>query len=194
MIHPIVRLYDSAEKAQEAIRQLQAKGFGPRNVDLVSPPESGATADEAALAETIAEAHIVRARAPRYARLVLAGHWMVIARAPIGTGVMVTDLLDDCGPVETGLEETEDRARAWDEAAPISSALQIGTIIRNPTPFSSFWALPVLPKRARRACQVIGVAELTDAGWSFSGKLGMPLLSRNPAPLSSALKLPLIRR
>jgi hypothetical protein len=194
VIHPIVRLYDSAEKAQEAVRQLQARRFGPRNVDLVSPPADGGGADEAALAETIAEAHVVRGRASRYARLVLDGHWMVIARAPIGTGVMVTDLLDDCGPVETGLEETEDRARAWDESAPISSALQIGTIIRNPTPFSSFWALPVVAGRGRRACELIGWPELASSRWSLSAKLGMPLLSNNPTPLSSLLKLPLTRR
>ena len=193
MIHPIVRLYDSAEKAQEAVRQLQARRFGPRNFDLVSPPSGGAATDEAALAETIAETHVVRGRERRYARLVLDGHWMVIARAPFGTGLMVTILLDDCGPVETGLEEPEDRARAWDDAAPISSALQIGTIIRNPTPLSSFWALPVLAGRGRRACELIGVPELASSNWSLSAKLGIPLISHNPAPLSSLLKLPLTR-
>ncbi|MCC5860675.1 MAG: hypothetical protein JJT93_02050 [Gammaproteobacteria bacterium] len=197
MIHPIVRLYASADNAEAAVGKLQARGFGVRQYDLIAPPAE--PADGAAATETvtaaIADAYVVRAQARLYAARVLDGHWLVIVRAPIGMGLIAEDLLDECDPVPSGFEPSPDRPMAWDESAPMSSSLHFGTILRDPTPFSNWMAgLPVLSRSGKRTCERLNIPELADSGWTFSGKVGLKLLSTGAAPLSGKLKWPLLSR
>ncbi len=197
VIHPIVRLYASADNAQAAVGKLQARGFGARQYDLVTPPESpadGAAAEETVTA-AIADAYVVRGEARRYARRVLDGHWLVIVRAPIGMGRITEDLLDECEPVPSGFEPEPDRLMAWDEAAPMSSILHVGTILRDPTPFSNWMAgIPVLSRSGKRTCERLNIPELADSSWTLSGKVGLKLLSKGAAPLSGKLKWPLLSK
>lgn len=197
VIHPIVRLYASAENATAAVGKLEARGFGTRQYDLITPPESsaeGAAAEETVTA-AIADAYVVRAEARRYAGLVVQGHWLLAVRAPIGMGLIAEDLLDECDPVPSGFEPEPDRPMAWDEAAPMSSILHVGTILRDPTPFSNWMAgIPVLSRSGKRACERLNVQELVSSDWSLSAKVGMKLLADGPAPLSGKLKWPLLSK
>lgn len=193
MIHPIVRLYSSAENAAAAVDKLKARGFGTRQYDLITPPESsveGAAAEET-VTTAIADAYVLRAKAQRYARLVVQRHWLLAVRAPIGMGRIAEDLLDECDPVPSGLEPEPDRLMAWDEGAPMSSILRMGTILRDPAPLSNWiTGVPVLSRTGKRICERLNVQELVSSKWSLSAKLGMPLLTHNPAPLSSLLRVP----
>jgi hypothetical protein len=197
VIYPIVRMYGSAEVAAAAVSELQEHGFRSTTYDMVKPPS---TAPEDAAARTRAEeeavaamveAYVPRADARIYAPKIVRGYWLVIVRAPFGSGVLATQILHSHQPVDSGIVEKSDRPPPWDEAVPLSSALQAPLIMRNAAPFSGFWGLPVLT-RGRTTCTTLRVSELADPQLAVSGKLGMPLLSGKAAPLSGLLGLRLL--
>jgi hypothetical protein len=188
MIYPIVRLYDSAARAAEAVRKLADWGFLDEDIDVVGPDQ--APNDDAAVA-AIAKACVLRSDAAVYARGVRRGGTLVILRAPFGTGGTASDLLDECGPIDAGMAYREARPHGWDDAAPLSSALRMPTGVSSHDSFSAYWSLPLLSRTSRTLCSALGWSELSDSEFALFGRPG---LSRNAAPFSNALKLPLLMR
>jgi len=176
--YPIVRLFGSAQQAADAATKLAAEGFTDDLITVVGP-QSAATPD--ALAATIAAAFVLESEAKVYAASVAAGHSLVIVRAPFSAGGKAEKILDKLSPLPSPIVEVSDWALLWDEAAPISSALRIPVLSKGL--FSTFWTLPVLTSRKAR----LPFPELTKSSTSSTK------LSSNPAPLSSLLRIPLLK-
>jgi hypothetical protein len=119
---------------------------------------------------------------------------------------------------------SSDRSRTWDDAAPLSSALGLRTVVRrdelpradraetlaDSKPIMgglvshrfSLFGEPRLSRKAAPLSSLFGLPTLTRDGKPFFGGLaghgfylfGKPGLSRNPSPLSSLLGLGTLRR
>jgi len=186
VITPIVRMFDSVEKATAAAETLRNAGYAD---DLVSVVSMAASGSAEGLKKALMGAFVLASDAAVHARLAGPHHAFVVVRALFGTSVDAIDLLNRAGPVST-TDPTEDPADPlWDDAAPFSSAIH----------------MPVLAKWRPAG----GAGMLVDSRWSLFGALGLPelsasqapttegmgmaLLSDNPTPLSSLLKLPVLR-
>jgi hypothetical protein len=173
--HPIVRLYDTAQKSADAIAKLRKEGLPADLITLVAP--AGQSKD--AIVAAIAAGYVLKSEAVAYAESVAKGESVVIVRAPFGKAGIVTKLLDKFGPSASPVKTAPDYALLWDESAPISSALRIPTLSSGL--FSTFWTLPVLTRRDIRL-PFPAISESTPKA----------KLSSNATPLSSLFKLPLL--
>jgi len=177
VIHPIVRMYDSEQNANDAVGQLKYCGVPEDRITVVGP---GDTVED--IASAIMAAYVLRADALVYAEGVAQGRWLVVVQAPFGTALSVGQVLDRYQPVDSGVRPDEEPAQLWDEAAPFSSMLS--------------W--PVLSKASSRTIvgnkttsSALNLPEITESGKpSTEGML--PLLSSSPTPLSSLLHIPLL--
>lgn len=142
MSKPIVRLYASVQAASAAVDVLKAEGFTSDLISVVT--ESAGSSD--AVAAAIAKAFVLKSEAKIYAAGVKGGSALVIVRAPFGTGGQVGDLLDSCGPIDSGFEEPIVRTNMWDESAPISSALQMPTLSKSELPLSRIFGMRTITK------------------------------------------------
>jgi hypothetical protein len=186
-------MYRSAEQATAAVRQLHEEGFTPDLVDLVTASSSPASASGAdPVVAAIVGGYVLKRHAVVYAEAVRRGAAVVIVRAPFSYGGDAIEILDSCGPIDTGIVERVDDYAGWNEATPLSSILWMPLLTKGSSGFSSFWNLPVLTRAGRTLCSRLGIGELSASATSLSGGLGLPLLSRGAAPLSSALKIPLL--
>jgi hypothetical protein len=186
MRDPIVRMYEAEQQARGAVQKLKDEGFPEDQIFLVTP-QSGGSAE--AIAAAIMAGFVLRSHAKVYAEGIQRGRSLVVVRASFGHSQDAIDILNSFGPVDTGLRLPREPSIAWDEAAPISSALRIPVLIRNsPAPISRMFGMPPLSKgRTGWLAAIFG--ELTSPNFAFSSVVGMPLLSRNPAPLSSLFGL-----
>ncbi len=92
------------------------------------------------------------------------------------------------------------------KSATYPSTFGLATLSHNPTPFSSMFGLRVLSRKAAPLSQALGIPTLISKAAPFSEKLGLKLftskkhvtgdikLSSNPAPLSHALNLPVLKK
>jgi len=184
MIHPIVRMYATTAQAQAAVASVRGYGLADTGISLITAA-SAPTAEGVAAA--IAGAKVLKADAKVYAQGVLAGKALVVVDAPFGTGSIYEDVLDAAGPVDSGVPEPYWES-GWDDAAPFSSALNI-PVISKPSPYL-FMGLPALLRSGRTTCASLGLPELASPDMAVFGR---PTLSRNPAPFSGLLHLPLLR-
>jgi len=179
-------MYASAQQATDAAAQLKLHGFTDDQINVVTA--ANASSDAGAIAVQIMKGYVLKARAQVYAEGVRRGAALVSVLAPFGTGGQATQILDDFGPTDSGVAEVVDSARLWDDAAPISSALRIPALVKGDPTFSGFWSMPVLSKKGRTLCSLLGLPEVSDSGkttfgslltssaTTFSSKLGLPLL------------------
>ena len=174
MSHEISRMYASAEAARAAAAELAEEGFD--DVHVVNPP-SNPDAPVSAIAAQIALGRVLLSDAKVFAEGVAKGGSLVTVHAPFGSGMLATSVLESHGPIASGKPEPTP-GRMWDEAAPLSSALQMDLLWRDATP----------------ASRVMGIQPLVGSDCSFSGAIGMPLLSGNPAPLSSLVGMSTLSR
>jgi hypothetical protein len=180
VIHAIVRLFDSAARAQEGIQRLKTWGFDDEVVSVVAPTGGS----EEAITKAIAGAHVLTSHARVYAKGVARGGTLVVVRAPFGMSVIAGQLLDSAGTIDAGQVPGEPRGATWDDAAPLSSAFRLPLLSRR----GSYYMSPVLATSGSTTCSAFGIPELQESGKPTTGDEG--LISRNPTPLSSLLKLP----
>lgn len=189
MIYPIVRMYATAQQAAVAVDKLRTWGFPADAISVVGPAaasDTPQTIDKALMA-----AYVPGAETDPYIKGVLDGHSVVVVRAPFGLGGIATEYLISAGPVDSGLNSFEPLP-AWDDAAPLSSALHIPVLTgRSASPYSTPC---LLTRNGGTVGAALGLPELTDAGTPTTEGFGMPMLSDNPAPLSSLLHLPVLLR
>lgn len=232
MTDPIVRVYEDEQQARRAAGRLREEGFRPDEIFLVtpvSPPPVTPTSEAPVPGEELAPpprvvsdaflaGQCLGKQARRYAAHVEDGRSLVAIRPPLGYAQLAMNILEAYGPLETEPPRPQRSSVAWDEAAPLSSALQLTTIKRHqPAPFSGLLGLTLLSTGGRSAFSRM-FGELTTPDFALFGRprlvheaaplsslfhlktisrskgpwrssLGLPLLSRNPAPLSSALGL-----
>ena len=194
MSQTINRMYDnhtSANRAADALRSNRFNRF--THVHVVSRSAS----PEAPLDDIVAEvmkAFVLKSHARVLAQRIQRGGTLVTVHAPFGSAVAAINILDRHGPVESGLPDHSDAAMAWDEAAPLSSALQMPVLLKNSATFSRFWNIPAVSKRGATTSSVLGLPELSDQRGPYAGTLGKALISNNATPLSSMLGLPLLTK
>jgi hypothetical protein len=135
--------------------------------------------------------YVLKAHARVYAQQVRQGCSLVSIQAPFGTGGIAEGLLDECGPVKSGVDTSDDSLPLWDDGAPFSSALSMPTLVDATAPFSRFWVLPTITRKGGTVTGSLGLPEISS---SDSYLFGTPSLSRSPSPLSSMLGLPTLLR
>ena len=191
---PIVRIFATPQQARDAARALAENGFSDDAIYLLTSAEEGAPdaadARSAALVAGYALGGYPRVFTAEHvkesAKALAEGRSLVGVRTGFGQGQAAMDILDGFDPVDTHLvmPESESAKLDWDDAAPLSSALGIPTISRNaPAPLSEFLGLPPLSKGLSFLSRWF--PPLSRPTFSLSSMFGMPLLSKNPAPLSS---------
>jgi hypothetical protein len=182
VIHAIVRLFESAARADEGIKRLKGWGFEDEVVSRIAP---GGGSEEA-ITNAIAAAYVLKSHARVYARGVARGGTLVVVRAPFGTAVIAGQLLDSAGTIDAGEVPGEPRGAQWDDAAPFSSALRLSAISRGSRQYTPV----LLSEGGGTTCSSLGIPEISSGGPTTGGF--MALLSKNKTPLSSLLKLPTI--
>ena len=199
MSQTIVRLFASGQTAFDAAAALKSEGYRADHMFVVAPKIG---TDTEAVAAEIAATMVPKSKAMIFAQHLPSGGGVVTVHALFGTAMMAMEILDGFNPIESGVAEFSDAPPPWDEAAPLSSALQWGTsfsnpapvsdllgippVINCPTPLSKFFGLPVLA----RISNVFGFAQLLDSSAPYKGVSGAPLLIDSPTPLSSLLHIP----
>ena len=178
MIHPIVRMYDSTDKANAAAAKVKDWGIA---ADMVSVISTAATGTGDGLKSALMAANIVRDNATAYAHSATAGSTFVVVRAPFGSGRVTQDMLDSCKPTRIA-DPTEDSDSAtWDDAAPLSSALGIPAV----SEWRPFGGLPTGVGPTRTLSESLGLPLLNSGAPMFGGltdsrpwteKFGLPLL------------------
>lgn len=182
MIHPIVRLYRSAQDAHAAAAKLKAWGISDDLISVHTAAADHAGQSHEALTAAIASRYVLKAKASQFAKAMQRGLSVVVVNAPFGLGATVSYVLDSVGPVDGGIPAEHD-GLYWDEAAPFSSAFRLPVLTKHPF---FFGGIPMVTRQGRP----MFVGALSSA--PTTGGM-MPLLSANAAPFSSLLKLPLLR-
>ncbi|XWN31804.1 MAG: hypothetical protein ROR55_01415 [Devosia sp.] len=154
---PNVRIYPSEQAALDADARLAESGFTDRAVLL---PSNVAGTEEKAVREAVREGKLPQRFEKISIQSLKDGRAVVAVEAPFGLSETAVDIMDTGECVDT------DRLRRYE--------------ISDPAPFSDALGLPVLSSSK-------ATNSLTDSSWSLSSSLGMGLLSKNPAPLSSAI-------
>lgn len=195
IIYPTVRMYASADKARAVVSTLIADGFPEELITLVTqhstPPTNApasAKCDDPILA-SILSAFVLKDHAIVYAEAIRRGQALVIVRPEFSSGARAEYLMDEAGPVETGISTDHERLPLWDDAAPFSSGLRLPVLAHGTAPLSAFFVLPVITRDGGTLCSALGWGELAA---SDTYVFGAPKLSDAPAPFSSALKIPLL--
>jgi hypothetical protein len=144
LAEPITRIYANPQAAAHAVGVLKSNGFGDDLVKVVNP-DAGRSVF--ITAKQIMATHVLRAHALVYAAGVQQGHSLVTVHAPWGRGTEVEDLLDGCNPLPSPVGPRSDRAKPYDDTAPLSSALHIPVLTKGAwRPFSKMWHLPLVTR------------------------------------------------
>ena len=200
MSQTINRIYRSHDEAQAAVATLKLYGFHDQNIRVLTASSPPTTIDVNGnpvdgLVGAIMKNQVLRSHAVVLAEGLRKGATLITVHAPFGTAVRAIDVLDSCGPLPSGVpEETEPSPLAWDDAAPLSSMLHIGTAVKGAAPFSAMWNLPTLTRSRASLSGALRIPELAKSTSSVLAFLDFPLLSSKATPLSSLLNLPVLKR
>jgi hypothetical protein len=178
----ITRLFSSADDADAAVAELVAEGFRSANIEIFSPGVN---------AFTLTSAGILSSNAPTYLAALAKGARLVLVHAPLGTAGTATEILGKKRSADIGDVTPQYEAELWDENAPLSSILKIPTVIDMPAIFSFWWNIPTLSDD-RPAVQEtsFGLPMISKNPTPLSGIFGLKLLAKNPAIFSSLVGLP----
>ncbi len=193
MSQTICKMYGSNDNAMAAVAELSTYRWEGEITAISAAGADGAARSADDIVNALLQAYVLRAEALIYAEGIARGGILVVVHAGFSAGQLALNILDRYNPIDSGIPEPASTGMIWDEAAPLSSALQMPTYCADPTPFATAWNLPTLAGDCASLSKAIGLSELASSDSSLSGAIGMPLLSSNPAPLSSLLHLPLIR-
>lgn len=200
MTQTICRMYGTKAQGMRAAAELEARGYtdvhvfsGEAPVQEVAGEESAAPAvpSVSTLVQGMREAFILDSHARVYADHVSKGGTLVCVHALFGKALEATKVLDRFSPIASGLPDAASDWCVWDEATPLSSALQFKTLTETKLPFETMWNVASITTRQTLFSNWLGLPVLSR-GTSFSSLLGLSLLSRSSTPLSSQLGLPLL--
>jgi len=221
MANSVVRIFDSEEKARDAVRKLVEDGYPEDSIYLVTPSagaEEGGAPGADAFAAAVKAGQLMGDFADTYADRVRRGRSLVVVPAAFGYARRAAEIMETCEPVDTDIELPQD-PYDWNVGTPFSSAVCLPVLQRNrPAPVSgligvtplvrgtttfgtltsskffpsSFFALTI--KRAAPLSQTFGLKPLTTAKRGWRSSFGLPLLSGKASPLSSSLGLSTLSR
>jgi hypothetical protein len=186
----ISRLYANEESARKAWDELKRMGYADSHIFTPASSTGGSPAGADDVLEKMVKAYVVRSEAVIYAERVSRGASLVTVHAPFSGGHLATSVLHQHSPIDSGVPEPVPSVMLWDEAAPLSSALQWPVLAKTEHPFETITGIPSL------ICSNYSsnVAVRPDDPAPLSDTLGLPLLSDDPTPLSSLLNLPVLMK
>jgi len=197
------RMYATEQQTLNAMGKLREEGFPSDTILTLVPGGEGDKALADKVRTGIKAGFIPESEGRIYVRCMELGRSLVFIRVAFGYGLLATEILDSCDPVDTHhLPEPGaafssaplSAAMGWpvikaDQAAPLSSLFGFPAL-KSSSAFS-FGAGSLLSDKATPLSSMFGLKTLISQGQSSDSSFGMPLLSRNPAPFSSLLGLPL---
>jgi len=170
---PTGRVYESAQQAQDAVKQLTDNNL-PEDAYSLMMSDGQASNSTADIVKAIVAGHpdwVPMTHAQAYAEQIQQGRSLLLVTPPFGRGTTVEHILSDTGAIEVVLPEPEVRPY-------------------GATPFSDFIGIPVLShgrsfdgKEGSFLSWFFGDA--SAPGFKFSSMFGMKMISHNPTPLSS---------
>ena len=189
----VARYFAQESQARAAHQALLAMGLGRSELTLIEPVR-GEMAEADDLASRAVKAGVLLGdKSAAHMEHLRQGRTLLAVRAPFGRALQATDILDSHDPVAVaGSAEGSQNPHVFlsEMAAPLSTLLR----------------MPVLSKTRRRPSRgdFLGLRTLSGnrsyltGGLSSFGRrtrsMGMPLLSSNPAPASSLLRMPVATR
>jgi hypothetical protein len=194
MSQEITRMYGSLEDAENAVAALAEDGFNEVHLVAGTKPTkkaNGRTPED--IASDIMKGMVLKEHAVVYAEGVARGGSLVTAHAPFGSARKVMAIMDEFGPIESGVREEEDNLPIWDEATPISCALAMPVLMDDGAVFSRFLGMPVLTSPHFSVSEKLGLP-IVSRDTPKTSSFGFPLLSNSAAPLSSMLGLPTLTK
>ena len=186
----ITRMYASPATAAQVAEELREEGFD--DLFVVNPP-GAADVPLSAIAAQIALGRVHLPDARVYAKGVAAGHALVTVHATFGSGKLAEVIMDSHDPVDSGIPKAVEPSM-WDDAAPLSSVFAMPTLLDDPDPVSKVLGIPAVTSGTCSVSGMLGMPLLTDGQLGDRGRFGLSYLMNNPAPLSSALGLPLLSK
>ena len=187
MSQNINRMYASRDQAVKAAHDLRNSRFDRFEMVHVVSHDDAPAADLDAITAAVMKGYVLKAHAKVYAEGIKRGGSLVSVHAPFGAAVAAMQILDQHGPIDNGVAEPQDRLPAWDDAAPVSSALMLPVLLNSSTSYSGFGGLPLLLKPSDTA-----VPARAPSSAPFTGTFGMALLSNKATILSSLFGLPVL--
>jgi hypothetical protein len=190
----LIRLYDNAAQGAKAAQHLMDEGFeSVFHFKGIIGKTAAAEKERKKLMESLVNAHIWKSHADVYAERLSKGGALVLVHAPFGTALDAAERLDSFGPADAGIsEDAPSKSMAWDEATPLSSALQLPVLSAIKLPAEMLSGVESLTKGKAFLSDLLGLSLLTGGSSQKSTSMGMPLLSDNPTPLSSLISLRLL--
>lgn len=173
MPETLCSLFPSRAVAEAAAADLVRHGYDDVHVFGARP---GETPTREAQLDALCRAYVPKAHARLLAGRLAEGAGLVVAHTPFGRTAFAERLLKRHGSLGSGLPPRERSGPRYEEAAPLSSSLQLPVLTRMKHPFEAFSGLP----------------SLTGPGWMFSKAMAFDLTTRTATPLSSALGLPVL--
>jgi hypothetical protein len=157
--------------ADKAAEELRLHGYAEVHV---FGGAAGASAESHT--DALCKAYVEKAVARVLARGLAAGRGLVVVHTQFGRTAFAEKLLNRHGPVDDGLPDRREPGPRYEDAAPLSSALQLPVLTRTQHPFEAFSSLPTL----------------TRSGWTFSDAMQFGVRATRAAPLSEALGIPTV--
>ena len=198
------RMYATEQQALDAVGKLRGEGFPADTILTLIPGGEGEKALTDKVRTGIKAGFIPESEGRIYARCMELGRSLVFIRVAFGYGLIATEILDSCDPIDT--HHLPEPGAAF-SSAPLSAAMGWPVIKADQaTPLSSLFGFPALKSssafsfasgsllsdKATPLSSMFGLKTLISQSQSSDSSFGMPLLSRNPAPFSSLLGLPLL--
>jgi hypothetical protein len=209
MPQKIVRIYGSAAQGSKAAAHLRDLGF--EHVFQFSGPASTTSSSSVrgALITDMMNAQLLKNHAETYANRLTNGQSLVLVHAPFGSSNNATEAMDGFEPIDVGISETNfPPVYQWDDAAPLSSALQIpvltetrlvaetltgvSSLTRGKAFLSDLYGIPLLSRGSADQTNSMGFPMLSQNAALLSSALGFRTISNNATPLSSLLGLPVL--
>ena len=183
------RLYANAEDAAASTGALLAAGFREGDFEIVKADAKGWISKETLMAKEVTKPH-----AAAYAEALRAGKILLLVNPLLGYAEAAEKVLAAPRGTENATATVGFEGTTWDEATPISSALFLPVLSKDPTPFGTFWNVPTLLKNYWFFSDIFGGKLLSRKPAPFSDRLGWKTLLKDPAPLSSLLKMKVLTK
>lgn len=195
MTSAVVRIYETDKQARKAVAKLKEGGFAEDLIHLVTPSPEGAESAET-LSNLLKVGKLLRGDSKLYAESLQQGRSLVIVEPPFGHAQSAMEILDSLKPILPVVERktaspsasASASPAAWDDAAPLSSALGWTAVLSRgyrPTPFSDFMGFKPLSQGLTWGAPYFKLLKRHDSG--LSALFGLKLLKDDPTPLSSFL-------
>lgn len=196
MTQTINRIYASKATAEEAAASLAVRGY--RNVHQFSKAAAEGEAEASGsvddLVAEMMKAFIWRPHAEVFAKRVASGATLVTVHAPFGTGLRALQLLDQHGPVDSGVPDPAEPPLMWDDKAPFSSTIHMPLLTKTRLPFETVAGVRSLTGGTCLFSSCLGMRLLTPSKTPLSDMFGWGLLSKEKTPLSSRFGWPLLSK